>query len=197
MAVSSGSTKPTPIVSGVEEWRTVDGYEGLYEVSSFGRFRSLDRVQSIPATNYRPAHSRVRRGQIVEPHVDCWGYPVLQLHRAGVRRKAKLHSVVCTAFHGPRPPLHDCAHGDGNKLNACASNLRWATSEENLADRIRHGSLAAGEKNGTAILSRDDVRAIRAEPKALLRELAARFGVSLSTISVIRNGKAWNTPGYF
>ena len=197
MAKQSPSIKHDADGTGAEEWRPVVGFEDLYEVSSFGRVRSLDRVQLIPATNYRPAHKRVRRGQIVAPQIDCWGYPVLQLHRAGVRTKAKLHSVVCTAFNGPRPPLHDCAHGDGNKLNASAANLRWATSEENLADRIRHGSLAAGEKNGSAILSRDDVRAIRAEPNALLKDLAARYDVSLSTISVIRNKKAWNTPSYF
>ena len=30
----------------MEEWRDIEGYEGLYQVSSLGRIKSLDRYDS-------------------------------------------------------------------------------------------------------------------------------------------------------
>jgi hypothetical protein len=61
-------------------------------------------------------------------------------HRDGRRRTAHLHRLVCEAYHGPAPsPIHHAAHWDGDKENNSASNLRWATPQENEADKVRHG----------------------------------------------------------
>ena len=44
----------------------------------------------------------------------------------------RCHTLVCTAFHGPRPEGCECDHIDGNKLDWSANNLRWVTKEENI-----------------------------------------------------------------
>lgn len=179
-----------------EEWRPVVGYEGLYEVSSLGRIRSLDRVQQMPETHYRPAHIRRRAGQILKPHINIWGYPQVNIQKGGVRQTVRVHTLVCLAFHGPRSEELECAHKDGDRTNNRADNLRWATRADNRADQILHGTRAAGEKNGMSKLSFEDVRRIRADKISSHTALATQLGVSISTISVIRNGKAWKTPGF-
>ena len=116
----------------VEEWRSVLGYEGLYEVSDQGRVRSLARtVKSGKQTKRIPYWSLV-----VSPRE---GYPALSLSRGGGRRIAYTHKLVCEAWHGPRPEGMQCRHLDGNPLNCTPENLRWGTPRENSQDTIRQG----------------------------------------------------------
>ena len=42
------------------------------------------------------------------------------------------HTLVCTAFHGPRPEGYECDHINGNNMDWSASNLRWVTKMENI-----------------------------------------------------------------
>lgn len=106
-----------------------------------------------------------------------------------------VHSLVCTAFHGPRPsPKHQVAHKDGDKTNNAAVNLRWATAKENIADKILHGTMAHSEANGRAKLTIEQVREIRrrmAEGETQ-KGLAQAYGVAASNISHIATGKNWS-----
>lgn len=73
--------------------------------------------------------------------------------------------------------------------------VHLATKRENAADRIRHGNQhdTRGEKNASARLTEEDVRAIRVarEDGVSLRSLAIAHGVSESTISAIANRRRW------
>lgn len=73
---------------------------------------------------------------------DGTPYPVVRLICPdGVRRKFKVHQLVCRKFHGERPsPDHEVRHLDGNPMNNHASNLAWGTRSENAIDRIKHGT---------------------------------------------------------
>jgi len=118
-----------------EEWRPVAGYEDRYEVSSLGRVRSLWAI----GWNYRR-----RRDLILKTPLNKQGYPTVNL--AGTpRRPHEVQKLVCLAFHGPRPSeRHTAAHRDGIKPNCSAENIRWATWEEQAADRKRHGTARGG-----------------------------------------------------
>lgn len=106
-----------------EQWRPVVGYEGLYEVSDQGRMRSL----------------RLGRTLTVPPNLS--GYRQTTIRDADGRRdNAKLHILVATAFHGPRPDGHQCRHLNGDKLDNRAINLAWGTAAENQQDSVRHGT---------------------------------------------------------
>jgi DNA-binding XRE family transcriptional regulator len=168
-----------------EEWRAVVGYEGLYEVSSLGRVRSLDRV-----IERRSGPARYK-GRVLSQGLDQAGYPLIVLSRCGVQITQKVHTLVCTAFHGARPNGKEAAHGDGKPGNAGAGNLRWATPVENNADKRLHGTHREGEAHAAHILSEDQVREIRHANGPTHQELADQYGISQSQISQIRSGKAW------
>jgi len=116
-----------------EEWRAIPGYEGLYEASSVGRFRSLDRI----AGGRRPW--RVK-GRVLKPSLNPNGYPFVVLSRDGVPKSMALHRLVALAFLGPRPAGLEVCHNDGDKLNSAIANLRYDTASANAYDSVRHGT---------------------------------------------------------
>jgi hypothetical protein len=122
------------------------------------------------------------------PFAKIQGYGYLNKH--GRNRRA--HIVVCEAVHGPKPSAkHQVAHACGTPACVNPRHLRWDTVAGNLADKLIHGTHNRGERHNMAKLSADQVRAIRAQPGRLLRDLASEFGVSQAMISMIRNNKNW------
>lgn len=47
----------------MEEWKSIRGYEGLYEISSLGRVRSLDRKVKV---NYGIEHYKTLKGVVLK-----------------------------------------------------------------------------------------------------------------------------------
>lgn len=84
------------------------------------------------------------------------------------------------ASHGP---CHNCA---------CVHplHLSWKTHAENMADMARDRSLPRGERNGTTLLTRAKVRAIRRDTR-FQYVIAESHGVTQSTVSHIKNSHTW------
>jgi hypothetical protein len=157
----------------MEEWREVLGFEGLYQVSNFGRIRSI------------------KTGKIKEQTIhDNDNRPYLGLWKNNKQKICRPHKLVMEAFVGIRPQGMECCHNDGNPQNNHLSNLRWDTAKNNQSDRVRHGTTNRGEQCGTAKLTLEQVRAIRQDNR-LQRIIAAEYGVKDNTISRIKSGKRW------
>ena len=144
----------------------------------------------IVSTEGRVRHHRAN-APILKGYVDADGYRRLRLDG----RERRVHRLVCEAFNGAPPAGTECAHRDGNPLNNNASNLRWATYAENVADTIKLGRFQTpsfrGEKHPNAQLSDAQVAAIRASHLSS-RAVAAEFGVSQSHVVRLRNGRCRN-----
>lgn len=131
-----------------EIWKPVVGFEGLYEVSSLGRVKSLDRYVKAGHNSFR-----LSKGKILKPVKDSKGYYIIQLGR---RYKCTLHRLVANAFI-PNPNDYPCInHKDENKLNNNIGNLEWCTYKYNnnygtRLDRISK-SLRTNSKTSTSIL---------------------------------------------
>lgn len=170
-----------------EEWRAVIKFEGVYEVSSFGRVRSLTRIV---------CDGRIVRGRLMKTYLTCHGYEHVGLRKDGVRVARSVHSLVLTAFTGSRPDGEWARHyPDPSRTNNSIDNLLWGTPKENSADRTERGSenYAIGERHGNAKLTLHKVSSIR---KALKRgvfqkDLAEKHGVSQSQISKINLEINW------
>ena len=112
-----------------EVWLPIGGYEGIYEVSSHGRVRSLDRVDS---------NGRRQQGHLLR--IDYGGrYPRMALSRASKQAHRLVHQVVLETFVGPRPDGLFALHRDDDGHNNCVWNLYWGTQSENLRDMYRNG----------------------------------------------------------
>lgn len=177
-----------------ENWRPVVGYEGLYEVSDWGRVRSVDRVirQKNRWGNVAP---RRLSGKILQPTVDKgrFAYGRLQVKLGGKSKREQrtrlVHHLVLEAFVGPRPEGTEAAHGDGNAANNRLANLRWATPLENAQDKRRHGTQLVGEAHHLAKISDNDARQIREfRGRETCENLARKYGISIAQVSRIQAG---------
>jgi len=83
-----------------------------------------------------------------------------------------------------------CCHNDGNPENNSAANLRWDTQRNNQIDRVAHGTTNRGEQHGAAKLTEAGVLAIRGDAR-LYREIAAEYGISVSTVSDLKHRRRW------
>jgi hypothetical protein len=157
----------------MEQWLDVVGFEGIYQVSNFGRIRSI------------------KTGKIKEQTIqDNDNRPYLGLWKNNKQKICRPHKLVMEAFVGIRPQGMECCHNDGNPQNNHWSNLRWDTPKNNHADKVKHGTTNRGEQCGTAKLTLEQVRAIRQDTR-LQRIIAAEYGVKDNTISRIKSFKRW------
>ena len=172
------------IIDCEEIWRAVDGYNGLYEVSSFGRVRSLDR---------RLTDGRNWKGRPINPTSSTTGHMSVRLCNRDGHKWFGVHRLVLAAFKGPCPDGMEGAHTNGIPSDNRIENLRWDTRAGNHADKARHGTLLRGEKNHLAKLTRGDVLSIfemRRKGKTQ-KEIAEEFRVTTANISSVLNGKTW------
>jgi hypothetical protein len=157
----------------MERWLPVIGFEEIYEVSDHGNVRSI-KTGKIKAYTLNKQDNR--------PFMGLWKHNKIKIF--------KPHTLVLTAFVGPRPVGLECCHNDGNPWNNCLENLRWDTPKSNQRDRAKHGTSNRGERCVSAKLTEAQVAAIRADAR-LQREIAADYGVRESAISRIKTGKRW------
>lgn len=169
----------------MEVWRDIPGYEGLYQISDMGRVKSMPRlvVRSITNGNYT-VKERFLRPALAD------GYPIVGLSKNGKPRTWRVHFLVMMAFVGPRPDGADVCHEDGDRVNNALSNLRYASRRENMADAIKHGTMA-GVKNGNSKLSAKQIMAIVDAYNELEEKLASEHGVSVGTIRNLKMGRTY------
>lgn len=155
----------------MEQWKPIAGFEGHYEVSDYGRVRTIGGGIK--------GHSRSNDGRL---SVNLW--------RDGKQKLMKVHRLVLHAFKGPCPEGMEGCHNDGNPAHNHIDNLRWDTHQANILDRIKHGTSNRGERCGTAKLTLEQVRAIRADTRKQ-QEIADQYGVTNGTVSRIKAGVRW------
>lgn len=112
----------------MEMWKDIVGYEGMYQVSSAGRIRSVDRI-----IVYSNGRAHYYTGKILNGFVKPDGYMAVDLYRYGKKKKFYVHRLVAEHFVKNKDCLHnnEVNHIDENKLNNSADNLEWCTSSEN------------------------------------------------------------------
>ena len=102
-----------------EEWKPIPGYEGLYEVSNYGRVRSFKWSSN---------------GKILSPCKDGSGYCFVNLCKDGKAKKhCTVHRLVAEAFIPNPNNLPLVNHMDECKKNNYFGNLEWCTHKYNLS----------------------------------------------------------------
>jgi hypothetical protein len=121
-----------------EIWRDIAGYEGYYQVSNFGRVRSLDKMQ-----NYNGS-ARLHKGKILKPGNDSKGYLIVSLSKNNRAATKTIHRLVAMAFLDNQNNLPCVNHKDEDKENNFVfvnkdgsvdydkSNLEWCTVSYNV-----------------------------------------------------------------
>lgn len=177
-----------------EEWRPVVGYEGLYMVSSLGRFYSRTRTV---ATRY----GAVRRipGRFLRPKVNSRsGYVEVMLYQPasedGGRKTVRAHKIVAHAFLGEPPADSVINHKDFDRTNNFVTNLEYVSHAENIRHAIDGGRVRVrnGEEASRSVLTEAEVLQFRRLAKTeRVADIARRFGHNYHTVHAAIRGHNW------
>lgn len=164
-----------------EIWKSVKGYEGIYEVSSFGRIRRM------------AGSFRTKRTLVLVPIVGANGYAFNNLSKNGKNNLQYSHRIAAAAFFGPSQ--REVNHIDGIKINNRIENLEYVTTHQNNDHAIRTGlKWDYGERNSAAKLTDEMVREIRKKyVKGVYgyKRLAKEYGVCDGGIVKVVRGLIW------
>lgn len=106
----------------VEEiWKDIPSFEGLYQVSNFGRVKS-----------FRKSHKLGKPDEYFLNPTDAEnGYANVTLYKENVRKKFLVHRLVAQAFLPNPNNWPQINHKDENRFNNCVDNLEWCTAKYN------------------------------------------------------------------
>lgn len=164
-----------------ELWKDIPNYDGMYQVSNFGRVRSRKRY------GYWLVLKRSKNGN---------GYYNVCLFNGDEKKWLGVHRLVVDAFIGSIPDDMEVNHKDANKQNNLFSNLEIVTQTENSRHAQRNGLVdhARGERQGGSKLTTAQVIEIKSADCSVVgaqAKLAKKFGVRHTEISRIRGGTRW------
>lgn len=167
-----------------EMWLPIIGYEGRYEISSYGKLRSLVRPGKM---GIKERSAPLLRKQ----HIDQSGYWFVKLQKDGKMLTIDTHILVARHFIPNPLNLPEVNHLK-DKLDNYYKHLEWTTSSLNQVYAYKTGRklIPKFELNGRALLNRQQVMTIFTSDKTQ-RQLSMEFGVSMSTVNNIKNGYAW------
>jgi HNH endonuclease/NUMOD4 motif len=159
-----------------ENWRPVPEREGFYEVSDWGRLRSVARKVDYGVRGHATYAGRLMV-QFKKPN----GYLCVDLQRQGKKKREYVHRLVALAFIGPCPIGKEVDHIDGDRAHNAIINLRYLHKSKNRGAKLTDDQVV-------------EIRRLYLEGMSN-RQLGKIFGVTESAIRKIRSGESHKSEG--
>ena len=160
----------------MEEWKDIEGYEGLYQISNEGRVKSL------------------RKNIIKKDAKHSQEYRLIQLCHNKVNKTFYVHRLVAKAFILNPENLLEVNHIDGDPTNNHVTNLEWSTRSEQLLHAYRLGlaQTKVGEESNFAKLTEKQAIGILIDKVQIsVKDLCEEYNVTRRTIERLRKRQTW------
>ena len=125
----------TSTTAAVEVWKDIPGLDGAYQVSTFGRVRSVDRIYY---KQYKDGHGAYthHKGRILKQRLNEHGYWIVSIVYKCKSMTFLVHRLVAIVFIPNPDNFPEVNHKDENPLNSHVDNLEWCDRLYN----IRYGT---------------------------------------------------------
>lgn len=177
-----------------EEWKDIKGYEGLYQVSNFGRVKSLGRI----IVSKKGQEFKVEE-KILKHQWRCRNrnYAFVKLYRNSDCKNASIQRLVAEAFIPNPNNLPLVNHKDENPRNNSVENLEWCTYLQNNTYGNARANQSFGLINNPKI-SKPVIQFDTNGSKIALypSTMEARRQTGISHIPEVCNGKREKAGGY-
>lgn len=110
----------------MEIWKSIEGYEGLYEVSDLGNIKSLERLCKSRGKRFRPTKEMIKK-QVPNKQ----GYMLISLSKNSKCKNFSVHRLVAKAFIPNPNNFPQVNHKDEIKSNNAVENLEWCDGKYN------------------------------------------------------------------
>lgn len=190
-----------------EIWIDIKRYEGVYQISNYGKIRSLDRyIEQLNSDGY-PYNRFIKGRELSLNRTNGNGYRIVMLGN-GYRNQPKnneyIHILVAKHFIPNQENKPTVNHIDGDKTNNHVSNLEWATQQEqmkhafenNLNNIIEYASgkqLKGSECTQARLteLQAKEIYKLANSSKYTDKQIGNLYGVSRKTVNQIKNKQTW------
>ena len=165
-----------------EEYKDIEGYENLYQISSLGNVKSLNK----------------RKGRILKPAKNNKGYLRVGLCKQGKRKMYLVHRLVTSAFIENPNNLPQVNHKDEDKTNNAVENLEFCDAKYNNNYGTRNIRAAESNTNNPKQVKQGK-QVLCLETNKIypsLKEVQRQTGFAKSNISNACNGKLKQAYGY-
>lgn len=168
-----------------EIWKDIEGFEGIYQVSNYGRVKSLRRL----LWNGKVWH--MSKEKIMKPSIDCNGYPLVGLRNKDGMKYMRVHRLVALAFI-PNPNNYRVVnHIDADRANNYVDNLEWCTHKHNTEWANKLGSFDHSKRKVRVIETGIIYKSIHDCAKSM-----SEFNVDFRHVSDCINGKLKSHKGF-
>lgn len=170
-----------------EIWKDIPNYEGLYQVSNYGKVKSF------------------LSNKILTPRISRYGYLRVSLRKDGLTKDFYIHRLVGEVF--LNKPNYKCemSHKDTNKQNNVYTNLEWVTHKENqnnpisVKKQLRKNNHRFGKSNDYNSYKNRcyKIKCIETNKIYLsIHKASNETGIPFSSIQYHLKGKLDNAGGY-
>lgn len=183
----------------MENWRDIEGYEGLYQISNIGRVKSLERtVPNYNQTGFTNSFKRIKE-RIMKTKKDRKGYLYVELYNNGKSKVFKIHRLVAMMFLSNVDNKPQVNHLDGNKENNCVDNLEWCTNIENQRHAwytgLQKPKFSENNPKAKKVLQYDLQGNFIREWNCMM-DIERKMNISHTSISLCCRNKVENIKGY-
>ncbi len=167
-----------------EVWKQIEGFSGFYQVSNYGRVKSIDRI-----TRNGRHKKALLKGKLLKQNKFRNGYLFVGLHDNGFFKTCRVHRIVATTFIPNPKGYSEVNHKNGIKTDNRACNLEWCTRKGNMEHAKANG--LTQEKGVIQYKQQNPISVYKS-----LTEASKITGIPQSNISNCISGKLKTTGGF-